>query len=217
MTQSLVVEGVVGEDADSIVQTGSAFMKAACREELFMLSETILSTRELSNSVNKTWNLRPTDVLVKASNIYIASLECEEPMVPMKEYHVTDLKCTDHEGNDPFAEEKEMIGKIREVNMSFSSGFVFFEVEEGKVFALDRVSAYGCKTTPTAAPTTPAPTPKPTPKPTPTPSPKPTPKPANYTIWYILGGAVVVVVVIICLVCCCKKSKKSDEGKLPLV
>ena len=106
MTHSLVVEGVVGEDADSIVQTGSAFMKAACREELLMLRETILSTRELSNSVNKTWNLRTTDILVKASNIYIASLTCEEPMVPMKEYHITDLKCTDHEGNDPFADRR---------------------------------------------------------------------------------------------------------------
>ena len=159
MRHSLVVEGAIGEDADSVVQTASAFMKAACREELLLVSVTILSTRVLSNAANKTWNLRPTDVLVKASNIYIASLTCEEPMVPLKEYHVTDLKCKDSEGNDPFADQKEMIGKVQEVKMSFGNNYVFLEVDEGDVVALDRISAEGCKSTPTVAPTTPAPTP----------------------------------------------------------
>ena len=98
MKTSIMVNGKVGEDADSIVQSASAYLQNTCDETMFMMAATVMATREANNGVEKTWNLRPYDVLVKASQTYISTITCEEPMIPMKEYHVTDLKCKDSEG-----------------------------------------------------------------------------------------------------------------------
>ena len=158
MKTSIMVNGKVGEDADSIVQSASAYMQNTCDETMFMMAATVMATREANNGVEKTWNLRPYDVLIKASQTYISTITCEEPMIPMKEYHVTDLKCKDSEGNDPFADQKEIIGEVDEVKMTFTAASVILEIDEGETLELARSSAEGCTSAPTVAPTTVAPT-----------------------------------------------------------
>ena len=158
MKTSIMVNGKIGEDADSIVQSANAYMQNTCDEDMFLMAATIMATREAANGVEKTWNLRPYDVLIKASQTYISTITCEEPMIPMKEYHVTDLKCKDDQGEDPFADQKEMIGQVEEVKMTFTAASVILEIDVGETMELARSSAEGCTGAPTVAPTTVAPT-----------------------------------------------------------
>ena len=225
--------------------TETTYLQGKCTQENFFIGSRIEATVESSNDVKKSYNARISAVFFTPSVFFAQALTCETPLVAMQEYNILDVKCTDASGEDPFAEAKQQIGTVGQVNMTFSGNtMILFNDEE---ITLNRISESGCATVPTTLPPTLPPTEQPTTlppttlppttlppttlppteqpttqPPTTQPTtqpPTPAPKPNHLWMWiWISCGVVVLIVIIIVIVQCSKKPSKHEElEKKPLV
>ena len=98
----------------------TTYLQGKCTQDNFFIGSRIEATVESINDVKKSYNARATAIFFTPSLFFAQSLTCETPLVPMQEYNILDVKCTDQSGEDPFAEAKQQIGTIGKVNMTFS-------------------------------------------------------------------------------------------------
>ena len=136
--------------------TETTYLQGKCTQENFFIGSRIEATVESNNDVKKSYNARISAVFFTPSVFFAQALTCETPLVAMQEYNILDVKCTDASGEDPFAEAKQQIGTVGQVNMTFSGNtMILFNDEE---ITLNRISESGCATVPTTLPPTLPPT-----------------------------------------------------------
>lgn len=165
MKIDFLVEGEPGKDADKMALKNDGYVGTTCDQEQFMMTMTVKGTRQENNGIDKKYQILVDDVTIVPSEMYLSTVTCTEPMVAMKEYSVKDLDCKDQEGNDPFEDQKEMIGQAQELEMTFTETDVSIKQDDEDPIVLGRSSAVGCGSAPTPAPTQPPTTQPPTTQP----------------------------------------------------
>lgn len=122
----------------------SLYMEAGCKEESKANTITAFFSLKMSNSEMRTVDLTYDKMTTVFSNeAVIAGLTCKEPLELNKEYDIMQLECKDTTGQDPFEDNKKMIGTTVTSKIEFGEDFV--EVNDGEQqMKLQRMGDEGC-------------------------------------------------------------------------
>ena len=107
---------------------------------------------------NGILNVRLDDFQFLLSEMSVPMFNCTLEMEANKWYSVMDVKCYDEQGEDIFADQREMIGQTTPMDITFKADEIIIKEDEDEMRA-PRTSDEGCTAVPTTmAPTTAAPT-----------------------------------------------------------
>ena len=107
---------------------------------------------------NGILNVRLDDFQFLLSEMSVPMFNCTLEMEANKWYSVMDVKCYDEQGEDIFADQREMIGQTTPMDITFKADEIIIKEDEDEMRA-PRTSDEGCTAVPTTvAPTTVAPT-----------------------------------------------------------
>ena len=120
------------------------YMEPGCKEEMKASTITAFFSLKVSNSEKRNVEMTYDKMTTVFSNeAMIAGLTCSQPLELNKEYDIMELDCKDATGQDPFEENKKMIGTTTTSEMEFGEDFV--EVKDGEQqMKLQRVGDEGC-------------------------------------------------------------------------
>ena len=103
---------------------------------------------------NGILNVRLDDFQFLLSEMSVPMFNCTVEMEANKWYSVMDVKCYDEQGEDIFADQREMIGQTTPMDITFKADEIIIKEDEDEMRA-PRTSDEGCTAVPTtAAPTT---------------------------------------------------------------
>lgn len=120
------------------------YMEAGCSEEMKATTMTASFSLKVSNSEMRNAELTYDKItLVFSNEAVISGFTCTEPIELNKEYDIMNLDCKDESGEDPFAENKKLIGTTTTSKMEFGEDYVVVKDEEQEM-RLERVSDDGC-------------------------------------------------------------------------
>lgn len=143
MKQNMKIMGMMHKNPVYVANTMSVFADGQCSDDLMVERVTLNAAVKVKNEVTKDMDLTVEKITILFSmESAVSALTCEEPLKLNTEYDITTLKCKDEEGQDPFADMKELIGVVQPIQMIFTETTITMGGEEPLVF--NRGSDEGC-------------------------------------------------------------------------
>lgn len=144
MQADMKILGMMHKDPIYIQYPVNIFMGQDCSDEGALMQMAMNAPMKAKNDVEKTMVITPEKFTVMYKNeAALAGMTCTTPIELNVEYDITTLDCKDDEGNDPFADNKAMIGQPMEGPITFSETEIIIKGDEEDV-KLERLSDEGC-------------------------------------------------------------------------
>ena len=140
---TMKILGMMHKNPIYMMSTADVFMEK-CDDAGHLMGMTVAGALKEVNDIEKKLMISCDKILVTFYNeMATSAYTCKEPIEIGKEYNVMDLDCKDESGEDPFAENKKMIGTTVESDMEFSTIGVTVK-NDGADVLFERIRDEGC-------------------------------------------------------------------------
>ena len=144
MKLDMKIMGMMHKNPIYMVYPVTVYMAPGCEEEQKATTLTLYASMKAMNAEKRKVSLKFEKMMAMFSNeAVIQGYTCTEPLELNKEYNIMDLDCKDESGEDPFAENKKMIGTTQESDMEFGENSMKI-LDDGSEIELQRVGDEGC-------------------------------------------------------------------------
>ena len=107
------------------------YMGQECTEQSALMEMTMNAPMKAKNGIEKTMVVTPEKFTVTYKNeAALQGMTCTTPLELNVEYDITTLDCKDEEGNDPFADNKAMIGVPMEGPVTFGENEITIKTDD---------------------------------------------------------------------------------------
>lgn len=144
MKLDMKIMGMMHKNPIYMVYPVTVYMAPGCEEEQKATTLTLYASMKAMNAEKRKVSLKFEKMMAMFSNeAVIQGYTCTEPLELNKEYNIMDLDCKDESGEDPFAENKKMIGTTQESDMEFGENYMKI-LDDGSEVELQRLGDEGC-------------------------------------------------------------------------
>ena len=120
------------------------YMGQECTEQGALMEMTMNAPMKAKNGIEKTMVVTPEKFTVTYKNeAALQGMTCTTPLELNVEYDITTLDCKDDEGNDPFADNKAMIGVDMDTPFNFGENEITIKTDDEEM-TLKRLGDEGC-------------------------------------------------------------------------
>ena len=144
MKIDMKIMGMMHKNPIYMVYPATFYMAPGCEEEQKANTLTLYASMKAMNSEKRKVTLKFEKMMAMFSNeAVIQGFTCTTPIELNTEYNIMDLDCKDASGEDPFAENKKMIGTTQEIDMEFGENSLKV-LSDGSELELQRIGDEGC-------------------------------------------------------------------------
>ena len=144
MQMDLKLMGVMNQDPTSLVYPVTIYMAPSCIIGQEAMKMSYFASMKTVNSEKRKFALTFEKIkVIYFNDMIIQGYTCTTPIEVGTEYNIMDLDCKDASGEDPFAENKKMIGTTQESDMEFGENSLKV-LSDGSELELQRIGDEGC-------------------------------------------------------------------------